>query len=217
VLTARNVAGETFIPSRLYVPVNVAVAGLLLAIAAASRLSLADIGLSPSRVLTGLRVAGVIVVIVAVAIALGAGLPLTRGFFEDQRIAAIDGGGALAYQVLVRIPFGTALLEEVAFRGVLLALLSRHVSTAAAVAISSALFGLWHINPTLSALATNELAPGVLAQTGAVTAAVIFTAIGGALFCGLRLATDSLVAPLVVHAAINSLATLAAYLVLHTE
>jgi membrane protease YdiL (CAAX protease family) len=39
--------------------------------------------------------------------------------------------------------------------------------------------------------------------------------VAGTVFCGLRLATGSLLAPVVVHGAINSLSTVAAYVVLH--
>lgn len=82
-------------------------------------------------------------------------------------------------------------------------------------AVSSVLFGLWHIRPTLGTLATNDLAEGAWAQVGAVTAAVTLTTVGGLLFSGLRLASGSLVAPLIVHTAANSAAIVAAYLVLH--
>jgi membrane protease YdiL (CAAX protease family) len=154
-------------------------------------------------------------VIIVAGIAAGALIPLTRPWFEDQRVADIDTASALAYQSLVRIPLGTALLEEFAFRGVLLALLARVRPMGTAVVVSSVLFGLWHIRPTLSALATNDLAATGWAQSGAVTAAVVLTTLGGFLFCALRLGSDSLVAPLVVHATTNSSATVAAYAVLH--
>jgi membrane protease YdiL (CAAX protease family) len=110
----------------------------------------------------------------------------------------------LAYQALVRIPLGAAVLEEFAFRGVLLGLFVRTGPTKTAVAVSFLLFGLWHIRPTVGTLATNDLAEGAWAQTGAVTAAVALTTVGGLLFCALRLASGSLVAPLIVHTATNS-------------
>jgi hypothetical protein len=50
----------------------------------------------------------------------GAAAPATAARLADRRVAGLCGR-RLAYQVLVRIPLGTALVEEVAFRGVLLA------------------------------------------------------------------------------------------------
>jgi uncharacterized protein len=81
--------------------------------------------------------------------------------------------------------------------------------------VSSLLFGLWHIRPTLGTLATNDLAQSAWAQVGAVTAAVALTTVGGLFFCALRLASGSLVAPVIVHTATNSAAIVAAYVVLH--
>ena len=214
VLAARNVAGERFIPSALYVPINLVVVAIVAAIAVKQRVSLAELGLSRSRVPAGLAVGLAIAVGVAAVLAIGAVLPMTRGFFEDQRVAAIDGAGPLAYQTLVRIPIGTVFHEEFAFRGVLLALLMRLYPTGIAVAFSSLLFGLWHIHPTLDALAANDLASSGLETAGAVVGAVIITAIGGVIFCALRLWTGSLLTPIITHIATNSFGTAAAYIVL---
>jgi uncharacterized protein len=215
VLAVRNVVGESLVPASLYVPINLATVALLAIVSRSAGLSAAELGLSraaaPRGVVVGLAVAGVVVA----GIAAGAGLPLTRPWFEDQELADVDTGGELAYQALVRIPFGTAVLEEFAFRGVLLGLLARMAPTGTAVAVSSLLFGLWHIRPTLGTLAANDLAAGAWAQAGAIIAAVALTTAGGLLFCALRLASGSLVAPLIVHSATNSAAIVAAYVVLH--
>ena len=214
VLAARNVAGESLVPSAWYVPVNLATAGALVVIGRAGGLSAREVGLARATVRRGLVVGGVGAAIVVAGIVVGAALPLTRGWFEDERIADIDSRSELAYQALVRIPLGTALFEELAFRGVLLGLLARICPMRTAVVASSVLFGLWHIRPTLSALATNDLAQSAWAQAGAVTAAVVLTTVGGFVFCALRLGSRSLLAPLLVHAATNSAATVAAYTVL---
>lgn len=215
VLAVRNVAGERFVPSGWYVPLNLAVALVLVLVAGRSGLSARDVGLSRERIGSGLAVGGAVAALAAAVIVGGALLPWTRPFFEDQRIADIRGGGELAYQTLVRIPLGTVLLEELAFRGVLLALLARQRSMGTAVVVSSLLFGLWHIHPTLSALAANDLATGAASRVGAVAGAVAFTAVSGVFFCGLRLGSDSLLAPMVVHATVNGVSTTVAYVVLH--
>jgi membrane protease YdiL (CAAX protease family) len=91
----------------------------------------------------------------------------------------------------------------VIFRGVLLALGQRSRSNTWAVATSSALFGLWHVVPTLESLARNADGPAgqrVAASTAAVVAA---TAGAGAAFAALRLLSGSVVAPVIAHATLN--------------
>jgi CAAX protease family protein len=56
-----------------------------------------------------------------------------------------ESGWALAYHACVRIPLGTVVLEEVAFRSVLPALAARRYGISGGVLIASALFGLWHV------------------------------------------------------------------------
>jgi uncharacterized protein len=211
ILALNNVFGRE-LPGAAYVPVNLATGALLVVIALQSGASLSDLGLGRADARRGLVVGGALAVLIAVVVALGALLPATRGLFEDERAADLDGAG-LAYDVLVRIPLGTAFFEELAFRGVLLALLLRVTSTVGAVATSSGLFGLWHILPTLSALQINDIGGGPGGRTAAVAAAVVATAIGAVTFCCLRLRARSLLAPVVVHTATNSFAVVGAYIV----
>jgi uncharacterized protein len=215
VLAVRNAVGEWLVPAVVYVPVNLATAAVLAIVACSAGLSAGELGLSPAAAPRGAVVGVAVAAIVVAGIAVGAAVPLTRPWFEDQRIADVDTTAELAYQALVRIPLGTAVVEEFAFRGVLLGLLARMGPMKTAVAVSSLLFGLWHVRPTLGTLATNDLAEGAWTQVGAVTAAVALTTVGGLLFCALRLASGSLVAPLIVHTATNSAAIVAAYVVLH--
>ncbi len=81
-------------------------------------------------------------------VGLGAVVPATRGFFQDERAT---GGGTrhVLFETLVRIPLGTALPEEVIFRGSLLGLFTQRHSPAVAASMSSILFGAWHVLPTL--------------------------------------------------------------------
>lgn len=50
---------------------------------------------------------------------MGTQLPRVASAFIDERVSA-KSAGPIAFDVLVRAPFGTALLEKTAFRGVLL-------------------------------------------------------------------------------------------------
>lgn len=209
VLATHNVVGNLVVPSALYVPVNLAVAAVLVAVARARGISWAELGLDGSAVGRGAALGLAAFLVVAGTLLAAAFLPATRPLFEDERVAGLTGS-AVAYRALVRIPMGTVVLEEVAFRGVLLGLLRRATSTGAAVAWSSAMFGLWHVVPTVEALRTNQLTPSALA----VTAAVVATAAAGAAFCWLRLRSGSLVAPALTHVATNSVSLLIASSVL---
>jgi hypothetical protein len=108
---------------------------------------------------------------------------------------------------VVRIPIGTALVEEIVFRGVLLGSLL-HAGTAQAVIASSIAFGLWHLAPTSILVRTNRLNAAV------VPAGIALTAVAGAFLGWLRIETGSLAAPFLVHALVNSLAAGAALLAL---
>ena len=216
ILAVHNMVGNEVLPDASYVPVNLATGALLVALALLSGASAADLGLDRTDAPRGLVVGAALALLVAVALVIAAALPATRDLFEDERVAGLDRGG-LAYQGLVRIPLGTAVFEELAFRGVLIALLMRVASTVTAVATSSALFGLWHILPTLSALRVNDIGGGPAARAAAVGGAVVATGIGGVILCWLRLRTGSLVAPVVVHTATNSFAIASAFVVQRME
>ena len=101
--------------------------------------------------------------------------------------------------------------------GALLGLLLQRGSRARAVAVSSILFGCWHVLPTLETLTLNPVGAVVgddPARTGgAVLAAVAVTAAAGLGFSWLRLRGDSVLAPVVAHAAVNGSAFVAARLV----
>ena len=113
--------------------------------------------------------------------ALGAGwlilaaVPATRPVLGDRRITGLSGRD-VAYQAMVRIPVGTVLWEETAFRGVLQASLSRILPCSAALAVTSGVFGIWHIRPTIDALRVNQLAASRGARLGSVAGAVAATA-----------------------------------------
>src|SRR5690348_12339452 len=197
-----NVLGVHPWHNRRYVRVNLCATGIALAAAARSDLTPADLGLGRGRWLpgrTGYRLAAT----VAAGWLLIAVVPAARPLLGDQRIASLDGRAA-AYQALIRIPVGTALWEEIAFRGVLQAALRRVMPTATAIAVTSCVFGVWHIRPTLQALRANGLA-GTRGRTVAgVTAAVATTTAGGVLFSWLRERSGSLTAPILLHVATNS-------------
>ena len=135
--------------------------------------------------------------------------PRWRARIADERVAGLSGS-ALLYQCLVRVPIGTALTEEFAFRGVLFAAWTQSESTVVAALISSVVFGLWHIGPARNAVLANH----PTASAGTMARSIVLTVVGttgaGLAFVWLRVVIGGILAPLVLHATLNSLATLAA-------
>ena len=210
ILAVVNVV-DVLVPHASLVVAPVCAAGLL-GLARLAGLSWAELGLGPGTWRRGFVWAGAIIGIVALVLAAGAALPLTRDAFRDSRYHLGLGSALLTSFVL--IPVGTVLLEEVAFRGVLWGLLRRVGGTVMATAVSSALFGLWHILPSLGLATDNEaigsaVGQGRSAQVITVAGTVLFTAGSGVVFCELRRRSGSLLAPAALHWAVNGLAVLA--------
>jgi membrane protease YdiL (CAAX protease family) len=126
----------------------------------------------------------------------------------DDRVADLSAL-QVAFQALIRIPFGTALFEEFAFRGVLFGILSRRGVLFGAAA-SSVSFGLWHIRPTLEVIDANAPDAHAALVGLLVLAAVMVTAGAGLGFCWLRTKGGGILAPTVLHGGINSLALVVA-------
>ncbi|MGY1618748.1 lysostaphin resistance A-like protein [Geodermatophilus sp. SYSU D00691] len=208
VLTAWNNLVVPRLPGS-YVVANLAAATAVGAAGRAAGLTWHELGLSRRRLRAGLRGGGPPAAAVAAGYATALAVPALRPLLADARVGALDGA-QVAHQTLVRVPLGTVLWEEVAFRGVLLAALERLLTQRAAVAADSALFGIWHVRPTYEALAANDVVRGPVRTTGAVLLGCSGTAAAGVLFCRLRLRSGSLLAPVLLHLATNSLGTLAA-------
>jgi uncharacterized protein len=195
------------------VPAKVLTAVLLLVLARWCGLTWADVGLGRRGLGRGLWVGAVAVGIVVLVYALGLMVPATRTAFEDSRAAG--GVAALLYAALVRIPLGTVLIEEIAFRGVLPALVGG--SWWRGTLVSSALFGLWHIVPSLGLSSANAAVGATLGgwgDVGRAALAVVATFGAGILLCGWRRWGGHLVSPVLAHLATNSLGVVAAWWVL---
>ena len=112
----------------------------------------------------GLRYGASAFGIVLLVLVIAAVIPATNGFLHDSR--ADIGGGRLLYELGVSIVLLTAIPEELAFRGVLLGSALRLWSPLRASLITSALFGLWHIAPTLHTMSDNRAVSGLAASVG---------------------------------------------------
>lgn len=216
-LAVSNVVANRFLPRWAYVPWNSAVTAVLVGIAViGDDCTLEEIGLASRRLPDGIRwgslaSGGLISVYVA-----GVAAPPTRDLFRDDR--GDIPLRSLMWQGLVVVPAGTVMMEEVAFRGVLPAMLRRRMHTPGpgllasrtlrADATSAALFGLWHVLPSWDVNESNPVfrrwLPGPLGRLAALSGAVAGTAAAGMVFSWLRNRSGSLAAPALLHNAVNS-------------
>ncbi len=191
--------------------------GTLVLVAWTARATLADLGLGRADLGAGLRYGASAVGIVLLVLIVAAAIPATNGFLHDSR--AQISGGRLLYEVGVSIVVLTAIPEEFAFRGVLLGSALRLWGPWRASLVTSALFGLWHIAPTLHTMSDNRAVRGLSATAGGqallVLGSIAVTFIAGLVFCWLRLRSRSLIAPVMAHAATNGLALTVAWFAVH--
>ncbi len=188
-----------------YVVGNLGATVVLLLAARRAGLDRASLGLEGRTLVAGARwggaTAAVVVVVLATALLAGDRLGPLTALLADERAAL--PASALAFAVLVRIPVGTVVFEEVAFRGVLDAAAHRRLRPVAAIAVTAGTFGLYHVPPTLVALRVNDVPVASGAGLGALTGAVLVTAVAGVVFSWLRRRSGSLLAPALAHTATN--------------
>jgi membrane protease YdiL (CAAX protease family) len=206
---------DHFGPARTSLVLGPVVTVALLAIARRSGLSWDDLGLARRTWARGAAVAIASVVAVAAVYAVAVSLPVTRTAFQDARYQ-VPLGRAL-FTALVVIPLGTVIIEEIAFRGVLMGLLTRRRGVRWGLGVSSGLFGLWHVLPSLGLGGVNAAVGGLagtgeLARVGVVAAVVAFTAVAGVLLGELRRRSGSLFASAGLHWAVNGVGVLFAAL-----
>lgn len=208
VLAVHNVVGNLWAPDWAYLPANVGVGALLVWWAVRAGVPGAAIGGPRTAVSGGLAAGLALGGAAAVVIALVSLVPGAADLYADDRVRGVGTAGLL-YHTLLRIPVGTAVFEEAAFRGVLPALGRKVTSRARADLLAAVLFGLWHVIPSTSVAAGNEAAAD-FADWLVIAAAVAGTAVAG---MGLALIRDrwGLAAPIVVHAVVNATAFAAAW------
>ena len=195
VLASWNIGRSSLVPDHYGIPASLAMAAVLGGLGALGGLGWGDLGLARGRMLRGLAYGGVAFGVVVVAMVVVGALPATSHALDDSRVhVALP---TMFFEVLVAIPFGTVVLEELAFRGTLLGLLRRRLPVPWAVGVMSVLFGLWHIKGVL-----HDPSGGI--AVGAVVGTVLATTVAGIGFGWLRVRSDSLLAPILAHVATNS-------------
>jgi membrane protease YdiL (CAAX protease family) len=208
-LLVLNIVNNRVAPQTHYLLWSFGGSVMLLALGLLDGNSWTDMGLGLQYLLPGLVWAGICIGVVTAVYLVGSAFPRTRAAFHDERMSDLSGG-RLMFQALVEVPFGTVLLEEIAFRAVLFSMLTRRYGLVTGVVVSSLLFGLWHILPSIG---THEQNPALGSVVGegrrgnilAVALSVLTTTIAGVLFAGLRLVSGSVLAPMGLHWATNGL------------
>ncbi len=187
---AAGLIGWSFVSPRIpmpwRVPTQAGLAGLLVL------LTRAPVGLHPPPLRAGLRLGLAAGATAATAVAVTTSVPLVRMSMAGRELPR-----PAPVWLLLGIPLGTVWAEEAAYRAALATAARRAFGDRGGRLAQAAAFGLSHI---ADAHATGEpVAPAVLA-----------TGIAGWLFGWLAEYSGSLVAPMLVHLAINETAAAAA-------
>jgi membrane protease YdiL (CAAX protease family) len=207
-LAIYNIVQNTVLPQTAYVPANLIVAAALTAQARRDGCTWEDLGLDLREWRRALPVGVLGVALIAGAMSAALRVPGMRAYLVDER-ARGHRRREVVFRSLVRFPFGTALFEEIAFRGVLYGVWKREGMTARRAALLTGFaFGLWHFLPGRTALAGNPLQMKVrnapaLAATVAIGAAT--TGVASLGLTWLRERSHSLLAPWLLHAGMNSI------------
>ncbi len=170
-----------------------------------SGLTFADIGLAPKYIKRGfLYGLGAIAIISVLFVG---GYLVDDQLFQDERYR--QSIATALFAVMVLLPLKTVLFEEVAFRGMLPALLMKFKSRRFSIVVSSLAFGLWHVSSSLN-VGDYNIAGIAIPGFAFILASVLATSVAGFLFLELRLRSRSLLAPIMVHWFINGAAIMLA-------
>lgn len=211
-VAAYNLIQNLVVPERWYTPANMVVSAGLVAHARRWGVTDAELGLVPGNVGRALALSGGVAAVTVAVTEAAARSPRLSTLLLDDR-ARGHGRRQAAEQLMVRFPLGTALFEELAFRGVLQSLFARRLGEARATIVTSLAFGLWHVVPTLRlypgmAGGRTEAGPGE--RAAATGGSVAVTTAAGFLFDRLRRRSGTLLAPWLAHAGFSAISYLAA-------
>jgi membrane protease YdiL (CAAX protease family) len=214
-LAVANVVSNRVIPEWAYVPWNLAVAAVVVLLARRV-VTTGEMGFTEWR--RGAAWGLVLLVLTTGVLLIGLLMPAFDGLYHDRRVSA--GVGTWLYQAFVRIPLGTAVLEEAAFRAVLPAMFAVRWGVLRGCVAASLCFGLWHVLPAWNLNKVNPTASHVFGTGNAgVAAAVVFgvvgTAFAGMWWCWVRYRSRSVLATMLAHVATNSVAYTIAWFVAH--
>lgn len=206
VLAIGNILSNRIVPDAAYVPTNLLTAAAVYVIGR-QIVTNREIGFAHWR--WGLVWGAAVLTFTIGLYLVGTLVPTLDDLYRDRRVH-----GRLPhmlYAALVRIPLGTVVLEELAFRGVLPAVLGRRWKPFLGAVVASLLFGLWHVLPALSLSDVNPILGRAFGDGNAgrllgVAFAISGTFVAGMWLCFLRYRSGSILAPMIAHVSSNSLA-----------
>ncbi len=133
---------------------------------------------------------------------------------EAVQAGDINGlsGSEMALRLAFRIPVGTALFEEVAFRGVLYASWLRATDLRRTVLGTGVVFALWHVVITFKSVAESEVVEAAPLIALGYLGSLLGLFVGGAAFALLRWRTGGVAGPFFFHWIVVALMTLTVWL-----
>lgn len=196
------------VPRRFHIVLNFGIAITAIILGFGFGLTSKQMGISIYTIGSGIFIAAAASLVIAIATMLIAIVPPLRKYFLGDNLSKASGK-LIAFEAGIRIPFSTALIEEVLFRGVLLGLLLAHYPTFIALVYSSVVFGLWHIFPTIATLEQNDATSAAIQNKkhrkyAGIAGTVTITTIAGLIFGYLRILASSIIAPWLLHWTINA-------------
>ena len=175
------------------------------------KLSLSDVGITSIRWRSSVAIGLGVGLTIGIAVVLILHSGIGAGGSVSYRPLAQLSTGTVLVRALVWMPLATAIPEEFAFRGVLLALLLRTCSWRVAVVISAIAFALWHVIIVFHTVGQTSLSqhPATYLLGVGLGFAAVF--VGGILFANLRMRTGSLAASTLAHWSLNAAVLLGLY------
>lgn len=166
----------------------------------AARLTASEVGLDVRSVLGSALVGLVLSLVAAVPpVAFLALAPLFNGGPVEAPDITERSGPALAYFLAFRQPVGTALFEEVAFRGALYGAWLRVGGDRAAILATATVFAAWHLGIASRTVAESGVVDQPLLVALGVLVSLAGLVVGGLIFGYLRWRTGSIAAAVVAH------------------
>lgn len=164
-------------------------------------LSKSEVGFAKNKLKVGFRV-GIAVGLLLLSILTAVYFIQGSDAFKDTRYQ--KDISATVWSVALVLPLKTVLFEELAFRGVLPALLLRRSSRSLTYILSALAFGLWHLSTSGGIASNNIIGSNEPSQLLITFGVIAFTSLAGFALLWLRFRTDSIITPISVHWLANS-------------
>lgn len=197
-----------FIPRKAHISSNLLAAGITVLFGLFLGLSLPQMGITLHGVTKVILVSVIATVAIFLLTFLVSFIPFLKRIFLGESFANAKAR-TVFFEAGFRIPLGTALVEEILFRGVLLGVLLQSYSPMTASILAAIVFGLWHVVPSINSIESNnavqeKLRSKSLHTISSVAGIVLVTTVAGLFFNWLRIISGTIFTTWIVHWAINS-------------